>query len=358
MQIAGIRKTLHQITKIKYRPSLVAKIAHGYYRTLVLGKPTLRVVEFSITPACQSKCGFCYASKFHKKGERLLQVDEIRDVWEQGRKMGAFSSILFGGEPLLRPEVFEILEVLKPQKNIITLTTNAITLTEDVVIRLKRMGVFLINISVNSMDPELNDRLRGFKGHFAKVMEAIALCKKHGIDVFLPIATSKPFLNETIELIDFASKNGLGATVNLMSPMGRSEGENENLFDESFWSELRKLYDGNPGLRSDFDVNLDMKIGCPSGFEKIHIAPYGDVTGCSMNPVSFGNVREMPLEKIVEKMREFKHFAKRHPSCLVAVDSGYVQDYMNFAYRFESSPYPVEENPAYKQDAKYNGSGG
>lgn len=347
MTLEGLRKSLHQIDKIRYRPVLVAKIARAYFRTLILRRPTLRICEFSITSDCQSRCSFCYASKFHRPGQAPLSIAEIRRVWDEAKALGAFSTVVFGGEPLLHPQLMDILAALEPRKHFVTLTTNGIALTEEIVVGLKRIGVFLVNISLNSMDPALNDRLRGYPGHFAKVMQAIELCKKHGLDVFLPVATAKPYFDETLRIVEFARNNGLGVTINLMCAMGRAEGLRDELFDEEFWGKLRELYDANPGLRSDFDVNLDLRIGCPAGFEKIHVAPYGDVTGCSMNPVSFGNVRQMPLSCIVEKMRRFHHFAKRHPSCIVALDREYIEDYMDYAVNFPSSPYPVELNPNY-----------
>ena len=348
MSLDGFKKGLHQIDKIRYRPALISKIAWAYFRTLVLRKTTLRVCEFSITPHCQSKCQFCYASKFIRPGEEMLSLEEMKKIWDQAKQLGAFSSVVFGGEPLLHPQFFDIIAMLEPQKHLITTTTNAIALTEDVIIELKKLGVFLINLSLNSLDAELNDELRGYPGHYQKVMEAIELCRKHKMDVFLPVATSKEYLDETIEIVEFAKKEKLGVTINLMCPMGRAE--NKDLFDEEFWAKLRELYNKNPGLRSDFDVNLNMKIGCPAGFEKIHIAPYGHVTGCSMNPVSFGNARTEPLKDIVKRMREFHHHAKRHPSCIVAVDREYINDYMLYASKFESTPYPVEENPKYQED--------
>jgi MoaA/NifB/PqqE/SkfB family radical SAM enzyme len=351
MTPAGIRKTLHQINKIRYRPVLLAKIARGYFRTLILRRPTLRVCEFSITADCQSRCGFCYAAKFRRNGQQPLTVDEIRSTWIQAQELGAFCAIVFGGEPLLHPRFFDIMRILEPKRHIVTVTTNGIGLTEEVVVELKRSGVFLINISLNSLDPELNDDLRGYPGHHRKVMEAIELCKKHGVDVFLPVATSKLHFDETLRIVDFAKREGVGVTINLMCAMGRAEGQHEEMFDEEFWAKLRGLYDSNPGLRSDFDVNLDLRIGCPAGFEKIHIAPYGHVTGCSMNPVSFGNVRETSLRRIVEKMRRFPHFSKRHPSCIVAVDQEYINDYMDYAERFDATPYAVELNPKYSERA-------
>lgn len=348
----GVKKGFHQIDKIRFRPVLMAKIARGYFRALVLRKPNLRICEFSITPECQSKCTFCYASKFYKKDEKLLTLGEIESTWRQAKELGVFCSSLLGGEPLLHPQFFDIIKILEPKKHIITPVTNAIALTEEHIIELKRLGVFLIMISLNSLNPELNDELRGYKGHFEAVMKAIELCKKHNLDVSLPVATSNLYLRETYEIIEFAKKINAVVVINLMCAMGRTEGEQGVLFDEKFWETYRELVDSHSHLRADFDVNLNLRIGCPAGFEKIHFSPYGDVTGCSMNPVSFGNIRERPLEDIVKKMRSFYHFAKRYPKCLIALDSEYIEDYMNIASNFESIPYPVEENPCYQRDKK------
>lgn len=355
MKRDGILKLTHQINKIRYRPVLVGKIARGFFRALVLRKPCLRVCEFSITPDCQSKCQFCYASKFYKQGEQLLTLEEIESTWIQAKAMGAFCANLLGGEPLLHPQFLDIIRILEPRKHLITFATNCIGLTEDVVKELKQLGVFLINISLNSLDPELNDELRGYKGHYDAVMNAVELCKKYKIDISFPVATSKQHLKETYEIVEYAKQIGANVVVNLMCAMGRTEGEMDVLFDEAFWKEYRTMVDSNSHLRADFDTNLNMKIGCPAAFEKIHFTPYGEVTGCSMNPVSFGNVKDLPLAEIVEKMRNFYHFAKRSPHCLVAIDSKFIADYMNYATNFESIPYRVEENECYQRD-RYSSS--
>lgn len=100
-------------------------------------------------------------------------------------------------------------------------------------------------------------------------------------------------------------------------------------------------------MRSGYDVNLNTRIGCPAGFGKVHVAPYGDVTGCSMMPVSFGNVREESLPAIVARMRKFKPFAERSSTCIVAVDDEFIQEYVDHSIGYESTPYPVEENAHY-----------
>jgi MoaA/NifB/PqqE/SkfB family radical SAM enzyme len=346
----GIRKTLHQIDKIRYRPRLLAKIARGYFRTLVLRKPTLRIVEFSITPACQSRCGYCYAAKFQKPGSRPLSLDEIRDTWTQARRLGAFSALLLGGEPTLRRDFLDIVRVLDPRSHMVTFSTNGISLSEEMLIELKRLGIYLVYVSLNSLDPLQNDEIRGYRGHFDHAMRVIDLCRKHGLDVMIPVTTSKQNLAETEKMLDFARANGLQANINLLAPTGRAEGRKEDLFDEEFWRALRVLYARNPHLRGDWDTNLSLDVGCPAAYEKVHVGPYGDVTGCAIQPVSFGNVRVTPLEEILRKMRSFRYFARRHPSCLVALDQEFIEGYVDPSIDEPSTPYPVERNPRYQID--------
>jgi MoaA/NifB/PqqE/SkfB family radical SAM enzyme len=351
VELAGLRKTLHQVDKIRYRPALLAKIARGYLRTLVLRRPTLRTIEFSITNACQARCGYCYANGFTRPDDRILSLEEIRSTWEQASRLGAFSSVLLGGEPTLHPQFLEIVAALEPKRNIVTFATNAIALEDELLTELAKLGVFNIVISLNSLDARINDELRGYQGHLDKALDAIERCKARGFTVFLGVATGKPFLGETVRLVEFARQYGLGVMINLMSPMGRAEGQEKLLFDEDFWAEYRKLANASPHLRSDFDWNLDLRIGCPSGFEKVHVAPYGDVTGCAIQAASFGNVRQESLASIVSRMRSFHHYAKRSPSCIAAVDSEYIRDYTDYANRSETLPYPIEENPRYTRDA-------
>ena len=264
MKLDGIRKTLHQVDKIRYRPALLQKIARGYFRTLVLRRPTLRIVEFSINSACQSKCEYCYAAKFRRPGEPLLDVAEVRDIWQQASRMGAFCSLILGGEPTLHPKFLDLVAALEPRRNMVSFSTNCISLTEEMVVELKRLGVFVIYVSMNSTDPAINDLVRGYDGHHAHVLRVLEICKRHGIDVVLPITTSKDLLPETIRLVDFARDNGMTASMGLLSPTGRAEGERAALFDADFWETLRGLYDRNPGLRGDWDTNLTLEVGCPA----------------------------------------------------------------------------------------------
>jgi len=257
---------------------------------------------------------------------------------------------LLAGEPTLHPCLLDIVAALEPKKNIVAIATNCITLTEEMIVELKRLGVFVLYVSINSTDAEINDVVRGYRGHHDHVMRVIESCKRHGIDVMLPITTSKELLPETIGLLDFARRHGISASMGLLAPTGRQEGRKENLFDESFWAQLRELYNENPGLRGDWDTNFTLKIGCPAGYEKIHVSPYGHVTGCAIQPMAFGSLRDERLSDVVERMREFSPYKRRPGHCIATLDAEFIGKYVDPAMDEASTPYPIESNPCYAVD--------
>ena len=82
-----------------------------------------------------------------------------------------------------------------------------------------------------------------------------------------------------------------------------------------------------------------LKSRCPAGKEKIGVTCYGDVIGCSYNPLCFGNIFEEPLQKVWERMGRFSQFAKDFEGCLSCEDSHYVDYYVRPVY--DAAAYPV-----------------
>ena len=73
------------------KPHLIVLVGWGYFRTLVLRRPTLRTVEFSINTDCQSECDFCYSTQNVSDTHEELSLEEVRRIWAEAKKLGAFS---------------------------------------------------------------------------------------------------------------------------------------------------------------------------------------------------------------------------------------------------------------------------
>ena len=104
--------------------------------------------------------------------------------------------------------------------------------------------------------------------------------------------------------------------------------ESRKMGRDEEWDYVQHYMKANPHIRSDWTINFSMRQECPGGREKVNISCYGDVTGCGMNPISFGNVRHEPLKKIWKRMGNFPDFKRKNPNCLTGADIDYIKKYI------------------------------
>jgi MoaA/NifB/PqqE/SkfB family radical SAM enzyme len=173
MELRAIRHTLKHSRFLLKHPRALTKALIGLFRTLVLKQTRLRVVEWVINYECDSKCVFCYATKYNEDGKKPLTPAEIEKIWLEAEKEGAFLSIILGGEPTIRPDLDEVIRAMHPERNVIILVTNCLSLTRERVFELKKLGVAVFHLSLDGATAEVNDVNRGAPGHFDKVMQVI-----------------------------------------------------------------------------------------------------------------------------------------------------------------------------------------
>lgn len=313
---------------IKRRYKLIPKILSGYFKTLVLGRNMLRTVEFALLAECNSKCIMCYASSMKRQDDRYLTVGEYKSIWQQVSKLGVFSVILSGGEPTLRKDLFDIISVMDPHNTIFALVTNSLNLNKSFLSDLKKAGVETIHFSLDSIDEAANDRIRGAEGHFKKVVQSIQDAKQLGFSVYLSTVIMHNGMDKMQEMVRFAKENDIGIVFSLACVSGNWSEEKDVLLTTDEWQSVQSYMKANPFVRSDWTINFSMRQECPGGREKISISCYGDVMGCGMNYISFGNIREETLERIWKRMGHFPDFKRRSPDCLIGADHEYIEKFI------------------------------
>ncbi len=118
------------------------------------------------------------------------------------------------------------------------------------------------------------------------------------------------------------------------------------LLTQEEWREVQAFMRANRHIRSDWTINFSTKVECPGGREKLNISPYGDIMGCGMNFVSFGNVREEPLKEIVRRMGEFPYFKNPSPDCLIGAHPEYIEKYIR-PLAGRQVPVQVDQHPTH-----------
>jgi radical SAM protein with 4Fe4S-binding SPASM domain len=140
------------------------------------------VVVWNITRACNLRCVHCYASASPGPAEGELTLDEGMALLDDIHEFGVPAVLISGGEPLARPDVFELLAHAQSIGLPTTLSTNGTLIDDNVADRLRDLGLRYVGISIDGK-PEQHDKLRGWKGAFDGSLAAIDRCRDKGIKV-------------------------------------------------------------------------------------------------------------------------------------------------------------------------------
>jgi len=283
-------------------------------------------VDFAIGYDCNLKCEHCFATALRNDSRRRLTYLEHKKVVKEAMRLGAVNFSFQGGEPILYRELYEFIKNTYPSQNLISVTTNATLLNERNIRELKRCGVDILTISLDSAIAEEHDRFRGVQGTFDKVMDTIKLALKNGVNVTLGGVVSHKNIRSKglIDLIELAHRLNVIIFLALAVPIGRWADSREMLLTDEDRGYLYALVRKYPLLRTDFEANF-VHYGCGAVKEILYLTPYGDVLACPFVHISLGNIFEENLKSIRENALRDPYFGNYHKLCLAAEDTEFMK---------------------------------
>ena len=167
-------------------------------------------LRLSVTDKCNVNCTYCNPFPGNKSDENsILSFDEILKVVNSAAKVGISKVRLTGGEPLLREDLFRLIEKISDVPGIkdISLTTNGILLP-NYSEQLRDAGLKRINISLDSLSPETYKKING--GNIQHVLQGIKVAKNFFEDVRINMVVLRGINdNEICDFIEFGRENKL-----------------------------------------------------------------------------------------------------------------------------------------------------
>ena len=142
------------------------------------------VVVWNIIRRCNLHCVHCYSDSHDRDYEGELSHEEARDVIDQLAEFEIPTVLFSGGEPLLRPDLFELADYAREQGIRCVLSTNGTLITDEVADRIKAGGFAYVGISIDGIG-EVHDKFRGKEGCFEESLAAIQRCRERDIRVGL-----------------------------------------------------------------------------------------------------------------------------------------------------------------------------
>ncbi|NIO20615.1 MAG: radical SAM protein [Candidatus Aenigmarchaeota archaeon] len=164
----------------------------------MLTKKTPIYVQFAVTKKCNLKCEMCGIVKSWKN-ERDLDLDDIKRIANVLSELNTGVVILTGGEPFLREDLPEIVKIFRKEGLNVRLQTNGMSCTEENVRDVVRSGLDDISISLESLNPKIQDGITNVKGSWERIIHSISLFSR-----IMPKRNSMPVINCVL------SKNNIG----------------------------------------------------------------------------------------------------------------------------------------------------
>ena len=144
--------------------------------------PPLKLVAFEITRTCKMKCRHCRGDSRDESYTGQLSFDEIRKIFDNIAVFAKPIMIITGGEPLTRPDVFDITAYSTTLGFRTVLATCGHLLNDETVGKLIDTGVQRISVSLDGSSAETHDNFRGVPGAFDGALKGLAVARKHGLD--------------------------------------------------------------------------------------------------------------------------------------------------------------------------------
>ncbi|MGB5467277.1 MAG: radical SAM protein, partial [Sedimenticolaceae bacterium] len=146
--------------------------------------PTGPVVIWNLIRRCNLTCKHCYATSADKDFPGELSTAQVFDVMDDLKDYGVPVLILSGGEPLMRPDIFEISRRAKAMGFYVGLSSNGTLISEDNIEQIREVGYDYVGVSLDGMR-EVHDCFRRRVGAFDESLRGIRLCRDAGIKVGL-----------------------------------------------------------------------------------------------------------------------------------------------------------------------------
>lgn len=303
-------------------------------------------VQLHLTERCNLHCTHCYQSG-HKTAELCREeitavITEISDMlraWSSSYQLEFAPSLnITGGEPLLRPDLFEILEDLQQREFAVYLLTNGTLINEAKARKLAALGVKGVQVSIEG-PAEIHDSIRG-RGSFSASTRGISHLVSAGLEVTLAATLSKINAGKFQELIAISSALGVQKLgFSRLVPSGRGAELAAQLLEPEQARELYqsifnldagklKIVTGDPvasqmQARSGSEDNGPISIGgCAAGTSGLTILPDGTVVPCRRLPIPLGNIRRDSLReiwaesKVLNQLRNRSGYGGRCGTCL------------------------------------------
>ena len=286
------------------------------------------IVSWMTTNKCNLTCKHCYQDARPDACANELTTDEARTLIDQIAAAGFKIMIFSGGEPLMRPDIYDLVAYAAGKGLRPVFGTNGTLITPEVAGRLKECGACAMGISLDSLDRAKHDSFRGLEGAWDATVAGMRACREVGLPFQIHTTVLDWNEHEVCDITDFAVEHGaIAHYIFFLIPVGRGKyindtslkvAANERLLRQIMAKQAEVSIDVKPTCAPQFTrvaeqlgVKTRFERGCLAGLTYCIVSPEGVVRPCAYMTEEAGNVREQPFDEIWKTSPVFERLRTR-----------------------------------------------
>lgn len=198
------------------------------------------VVIWNLIRRCNLKCKHCYSISSDHDFPGELSTEEVYAVMDDLWGFGVRVLILSGGEPLLRPDIFDISRRAKEMGFYVGLSTNGTLIAEGLIDQVAEIDYDYVGISLDGIG-ETHDLFRGKAGAFDASLKAAQLCRQQGLKVGLRFTMTMDNAHQFPDLLKLIEDEDIDKFY--LSHLNYAGRGNKNRGDDAHWQITRDAMD-------------------------------------------------------------------------------------------------------------------
>jgi heme b synthase len=297
---------------------------------------SVRMIAWEVTRSCNLNCVHCRAASHRGPYPGELSTKKCLQLIDDIEKYSQPVIILTGGEPLLRPDIFEIAAYGTRKSLRMVMATNGTLVDEPTARKMIDSGIQRVSISIDGKDAESHDSFRGEPGAFEGAMRGIEAMKSVGMEFQINTTITTANLHQIKDIHDLALKIGAAAHhIFLLVPTGRGRDLAQQAITASDYEETlmwfhqesltceiqlkatcaphyfrimhqNKVKGSSPAKKAGGHFHESTR-GCLGGITFCFISHIGQVQPCGYLELNCGNVQKQSFGEVWENAEVFRN---------------------------------------------------
>ncbi|MBN1273907.1 MAG: radical SAM protein [Candidatus Aminicenantes bacterium] len=260
-------------------------------------------LSIEITTLCNLNCVHCYNLK---NIPDRLSLRHIKQVLKEASELGALFLSITGGEPMMRKDIWDVLDYAVKLNFATLLYTNGTLIGADEARMLKETGVYWVDITLLGATPSTHDKLTGCSGSFELTLNAIREIKNTGMGIAIKTPVLKENYSELNRIKNIAADLGI---MHIFSPVifPKDDGNKNPLNHRLTDKQMREYFMQHEKAAR---INPSGTFSCDFGKVMLAVSSQGDIHPCLNVPYPVGSIFKQSFKTIWKDSKELHQIRK------------------------------------------------